>query len=128
MKAAGAYLRAMRENLGISQAEVARRIKVASSQIHRIEEGPGETRATVVAAVAIAVKAEPEDIVKLLADANATEQMGIDLAKLRISSRYGGPSLTSLVNVHPEIVNISSKMTDFQLGKWVALGERLLGE
>jgi transcriptional regulator with XRE-family HTH domain len=118
----------MRENLGISQAEVARRINVSSSQIHRIEEGPGETRATLVASVAIAVQAEPEDIVKLLADASANEETGRALAKSRISIRLGTPTIQTTISVHPEITNIASKMTDFQLGKWVASGERILGE
>jgi transcriptional regulator with XRE-family HTH domain len=128
MKATGTYLRVMRENLGISQAEVARRINVSSSQVHRIEEGPGETRATLVAAVSVAVQAAPEDIIRLLADANATDETGRELAKYRISSRLGIQSTPIPTPVHPEITNLASKMTDFQLGKWVASGERILGE
>jgi transcriptional regulator with XRE-family HTH domain len=128
MRAAGAYLRLMRENLGISQAEVARRIGVSSSQVHRIEEGPGETRATLVASVAIAVQAEPEDILKLLSDENATEDTGHNLAKSRIASRLGQQSASQHIIVRSEIANLASKMTDFQLGKWVALGERILSE
>lgn len=128
MKAAGAYLRAMRESLGISQAEVARRISISSSQVHRVEEGPGETRATLVAAVAVAVQADAEDVLKLLSDKNANEDTGRALAKSRISSRKGEAIETKASEVHPEIVNLASKMTEFQLGKWVALGERLLGE
>lgn len=126
MRAAGAYLRVMRERLGISQAEVARRINVSSSQVHRIEEGPGETRASLVATVAIAVEADPEDVIKLLADSAATEQIGIEMAQSRIKNRGG--ALTSPQIIHPEIVNIASMMTEFQLGKWVSVGERLLEE
>lgn len=126
MRAAGAYLRAMREHLGISQAEVSRRIHASSSQIHRIEEGPGETRASLVAAMAVAVEADPEDIIRLLADTNATEQVGIELARSRIKTRSGRPVLSPVI--HPEIVDLASRMSEFQLGKWVALGERLLGE
>lgn len=119
-------MRAMREHLGISQAEVSRRIHASSSQIHRIEEGPGETRASLVAAMAVAVEADPEDIIRLLADTNATEQVGIELARSRIKTRSGRPVLSPVI--HPEIVDLASRMSEFQLGKWVALGERLLGE
>ncbi len=124
MKAAGAYLRVMRERLGISQAEVARRINVSSSQVHRIEEGPGETRASLVATVALAVEADPEDVIKLLADSNATEQIGIEMAQSRIKNRSG--ILPSPPIIHPEITNIALKMTEFQLGKWVSVGERMI--
>jgi len=128
MKAAGAYLRAMREKLGISQAEVARRINVSSSQVHRIEEGPGETRASLVAAMAVAVEADPEDVIKLLADKSSTEEVGLKTAQYRIKNRNHDISIPPTLTVHPEIADIASKMTDFQLGKWVSAGQHILEE
>ena len=125
MKAAGAYLRAMREHLGISQAEVARRIKASPSQIHRIEEGPGETRATLVAAMTVAVEADPEDVIRLLAADNTAER-GIELARVRIRNRSNSPVPAPVI--HPEVVDLVSRMTEFQLGKWVALGEQIVKE
>lgn len=124
MRAAGAYLRIMREHLGISQAEVSRRIKASPSQVHRIEEGPGETRATLVAAMAVAVDADPEDVIRILADERITEEKGIELARVRIRSRSNGDVIAPVI--HPEVIDLAAQMTEFQLGKWVALGERII--
>lgn len=96
------------------------------SQVHRIEKGPGETRATLVAAMVMAVQGEPEDVIRLLADDTATEETGVEMARSRLGMRSEAAALT--INLHPEIVNLAAQMTEFQLGKWVALGERLLGE
>lgn len=126
MKATGAYFRHLREHLGLSQAEVARRAGASSSQIYRIEEGQGETRATLVAAVAQVLNARPEDVISLLADNTATIEAGQKLAAALVSTRNG--AATPKTPLHPEVVAIAAQMTEFQLGKWVAMGERLLDE
>lgn len=126
MKAAGAYLKHLREHLRLSQAEVARRAGASSSQMNRIENGQGETRATLVAAVVVALGADPEDVIRLLADEGATVETGRALVLKRL--HQGGISQQNNVAVRPEISSLISQMTEFQLGRWVAMGERMIEE
>lgn len=124
LKAAGAYLQRLRENKGLSRAEIAKLTQTSASQIFRIEEGKGESRASLVAGFTRAVNGGAEDVFSLLLNPHATADDGLNLAELRIIR--GDQALPLLV--HPEVASVASRLTDYDLGKWVALGERLIEE
>jgi transcriptional regulator with XRE-family HTH domain len=125
MKAIGEYFRCLREHQGLTLAEVARRVNAGSSQIFRIEKGQGETRATLVAAVAQELQADPNDVIALLADEQATPEQ----ARARVAALQSGTQISHpLPVIRPEILALLRQMDDFQLGRWVAMGERIINE
>jgi len=126
LKATAAYLKLLRENAGISQAELARRTHTSSSQINRLEDAKGEVRASLMASIVRALNASAEDVITLLVDSSATAESGQKLAMNWLEKRKAEPQTRH--HVHPEILALASRMTEFQLGKWVAMGERLIDE
>ena len=125
MKAVGVYLKTLREHRRLSQAALGRLVGVGSAQIFRIEDGNSEPRATILAAVATVLGADSATVIDLLADTDATPDDGRILAEQLIISH---PDDLTARKIRPEIALLASKMTDFQLGKWVAAGERILNE
>ena len=126
LKATAAYIKFLRERAGLSQAELARRTHTSSSQISRLEDAGGEVRASLMARIIRALEANPDDVISLLVDDKASEDTGQRLAATWHERRLSAPQATR--TVHPEILAIAMRMTEFQLGKWVALGERILKE
>lgn len=72
------------------------------------------------------VNANPDDVINLLVDEKASEEAGRKLAELW-SNKHSNNN-REIYTIHPEILEIAIRMSEFQLGKWVAMGERLLGE
>lgn len=127
LNATAAYLKYLRERAGMSQAELARRTYTSSSQINRMEDAKGEVRASLMARIVLVLDANPVDIINLLADEKATEDSGQKLAETRYRQRSEASNGLPIA-VRPEIVSLASQMSEFQLGKWVALGEKILKE
>lgn len=127
LNATAAYLKYLRERAGMSQAELARRTHTSSSQINRMEDAKGEVRASLMARIVLVLEANPVDVINLLADDKATDDAGQKLAEARYSQRSETLKESPTV-VRSEILDIASRMSEFQLGKWVAFGERILGE
>jgi transcriptional regulator with XRE-family HTH domain len=125
-EAAGAYIKYLREHLGISQSELARRAHTSSSQINRIEEGKGETRASLMAAISRVLEASAEDLFSLLTEGSASEETGRRLAISWLDRRKGDK--TAYRSIRPEIVELVARLSEFQLGRWVEMGERILEE
>lgn len=125
MKAIGEYFRVLRERQGLTLSEVARRANVAVSQVHRIENAQGETRATLVAAVSQVLQADANDVIALLADDLATPEQ----ARSKVEALLSGTQQSrSPPLIRPEILALLRQMDDFQLGRWVAMGERIINE
>lgn len=125
MKAAGAYLKTLREHRRLSQAALGRLVGVGSAQIFRIEEGSVEPRAPILAAVSLSLGADPQTIMELLANEHATAEMGQSMAERLI---IDNPDAINAGKIRTEVVQLATRMTEFQLGKWVAAGERILSE
>lgn len=84
MRAVGAYLRALRENQGLSQGKLAEMVGVAGNTIWRIEAGKQEPRADALAAILTAVHGRIEHIQELISSDVATLIDGERLAQERL--------------------------------------------
>lgn len=71
------------------------------------------------------VDANPEDIIDLLLMEDAKDEIGIERAEEWIKKRDAGNRSKDL---HPDIVSLVARMSDYELGRWVSIGERLLEE
>lgn len=81
MKAAGTYLRMLREAERIGRGALARQLHTDDSQIERIEKGQIDTRGSLLFAFIRAVRGNAEHVMTLLLDAAATEADGRALAE-----------------------------------------------
>lgn len=80
MIAAGAYLRTLREQLGLPREKVAALAGTNGSQLVRIESGEQETRGSLLAALIRAVKGNADQVMDLILDESATAEDGQRLA------------------------------------------------
>lgn len=81
MKAAGSYLRVLREAERIGRGALARQLNTDDSQIERIEKGQIDTRGSLLFAFIRAVRGNAEHVMTLLLDEAATEADGRALAE-----------------------------------------------
>lgn len=126
LQAAGAYLQRLREEAKISRHALAKMVKTSDSQIIRIEQGEQETRFSLLALIIRAVNAKADDVIDLLLSLDNTVIDGRQRAEHWIEQRR----LKADRNVlpHPDVLNLLERLTDYELGRWVALGERLIEE
>lgn len=124
LQAAGAYLQRLREEARISRHGLAKRAKTSDSQIIRIEQGEQETRFSLIALIIRELDANPSDVIELMLSENAT----IEEAILRANSwiEIKKPKSEDRKEVHPDVISVVSRLTDYELGRWVAFGERLI--
>jgi len=125
LQATGAYLKRLREEAKLSRLSLSKKVATSDSQIIRIEEGQ-ETRASLLARIIRVLQASPEDVIDLLTSPDYSGADGIKRAELWIEKRK--PNTNGTIDVHPDVVNIVSRLTDYELGRWVSLGERIIEE
>lgn len=82
MKAAGAYLRALRERRGYSRAALASMVDTTETSLYRIEEQGQEPRAGLLAALLHALDGSWIDFRGLILTESATEQDGEAAARI----------------------------------------------
>jgi hypothetical protein len=123
MKAAGEYLHILREHYPLTLAAAGKRLNTSASLIFRIERGNGETRGTLLVGFIRLVNASPDEVINLLLDPNATAEEGERMARLRIEYLKGAAPPPPVV--HPDILHLIEQMTPYDLGKWVAIGQRM---
>jgi transcriptional regulator with XRE-family HTH domain len=123
--ATGAYLKRLREEAKLSRLALSKQVNTSDSQIIRIEQGQ-ETRGSLLAMLVKTLNASPDDIIELLVSEKYAESDGISFAELWIEKRK--PRDISSQEVHPDILNLISRLTDYELGRWVSLGERIIEE
>lgn len=126
--ALGAYLRRLREAPGMSRLSLSRKVKASDSLLLRIEDG-AETRGSLLAAIIRALNADADDVVDLLLDDTAIAQDGINRANRRLEwLRQEALVATSKGNglIQADIQSLTERMTEYELGKWVILGEKLI--
>jgi hypothetical protein len=114
----------------MSRLSLARKVGASDSLLLRIEDG-AETRGSLLAALIRALNADADDVVDLLNDPNATEEDGVRRADQRIqmlSKRQEVLSPGQGTQIQGELQSLIARMTEYELGKWVILGERLVEE
>jgi transcriptional regulator with XRE-family HTH domain len=126
LKASGAYLQHLREHTGLSRAELAEKLSTSPSQVFRIEEGKGETRGSLLAAFIRNVNGSAEDVVNLLLNSRASAEEGVRAAEIWLGSQQ--PTHIYRSTVHPDVADLAGRLSDYELGRWVAFGQRLLDE
>jgi len=82
-EAVGAYLRFLREAVGLSLVEAGDKIGMNPSQIWRLESGKADTRGSFLFKLIQAVDGDPNDVALLINNAAATKEDGERLARLR---------------------------------------------
>jgi transcriptional regulator with XRE-family HTH domain len=125
LQAVGAYLQRLREEARISRHALAKKVKTSDSQIIRIELGQ-ETRFSLLVMIIRTVDANIDDVIELTLSTDNTTEDGMQRAELWIESRINNPK--EHTSLHPDVVNLSSRLTDYELGRWVLLGERIIEE
>ena len=125
LQAAGAYLQRLREEANITRHAMAKRVGTSDSQIIRIEQGQ-ETRYSLLSMIIKVVDASSDDVVELALSSDNTTEEGIRRAELWIEKR--GKEKEGKAVVHPDVIRLISQMTDYDLGRWVSAGQRLLEE
>lgn len=126
LKASGSYLQRLRDNAGLSRAELAEKLGTSPSQIFRIEEGKGETRGSLLAAFIRMVSGSAEDVVTLILDSRAGEEEGVRTANIWLEQHQEAPIYRS--SIHPDVVDLAGRLSDYELGRWVAVGQRIIEE
>lgn len=93
MIATGAYLRALREAQGLSQARVAELVRVTVNTIWRIEAGQQEPKTTLIVNLLAVLKGRAEDLAKLINDASADDAAAQRAAQasLRLTAEQATP-------------------------------------
>ena len=125
LHAAGAYIQRLREEAKISRHALSKRVNTSDSQIIRIEQGR-ETRASLLFMIMKEVNANPEDVMLLLLSPSSTIEDGVMRAERWIEVRKKATETEKAI--HPDVFNVASRLTEYELGRWVALGERIIEE
>jgi transcriptional regulator with XRE-family HTH domain len=123
--ATGSYLKRLREEAKLSRLALSKQVGTSDSQIIRIEQGQ-ETRGSLIALIVKTLNASPDDIIDLLVSTDYTQEDGLRRAELWIEKRK--PRVLVHNNIHPDILNVISQLTDFELGRLSAFGERMIEE
>jgi transcriptional regulator with XRE-family HTH domain len=90
-KAAGAYLRRLREEKGISVTRVASLMDTGEGQIRRIEAGSIDTRTSMMVHLCNLVDGSLDDIAQLMLSEQATTEYAVRLAERWIAQRGSQP-------------------------------------
>jgi transcriptional regulator with XRE-family HTH domain len=123
--ATGSYLKRLREEARISRLALSKQVGTSDSQIIRIEQGQ-ETRGSLLAMMVKALNASPDDIIDLLASMDYTQEDGLQRAELWIERRK--PRTPIQQDIHPDVLSVISRLTEFELGRLAAFGERIIEE
>lgn len=126
LQAAGAYLQRLREEAHITRHALAKKVSTSDSQIIRIEQGDQETRFSLLASIIRTLDANANDVIDLLLAIDNTPADGIRRAELWLKEK--SPPQTHIPNVHPDVLSLLDRLTEYELGRWVSLGERIIEE
>lgn len=86
MAALGGYLRTLREEQHITRSGLAGDLGVDATTLWRIEEGKQEPSGSLLINLVAAIRGDYDDVRRLLADRNANEQTGKEIADARLAS------------------------------------------
>lgn len=125
LKAAGAYIVRLRKEAKLSRLAFAKLVDTSDSNMMRIEQGRQEAGGILLAQIIRKLDANPNDVIDLLLLEGAGAEEGNARAEEWIRIRDGKSKTNTL---HPDVLKIASQMTDYDLGRWVSFGERLLEE
>jgi transcriptional regulator with XRE-family HTH domain len=124
LEAVGSYLQRLREEAKISRHALSKRVETSDSQIIRIEQEGLDTRVSLFFKIIHEVDANPDDVMELLLSPTSTVEDGRQMADLWITKRkqLSGEE----TSIHPDILDLVSQLTEYELGKWVMLGQRII--
>ena len=125
LTATGAYLKRLREEAGFSRLGLSKKVCTSDSQIIRIEQGQ-ETRGSLLAKIVKVLDANPNDIIEMLVSDTFSDDDGRIRAELWIEKRKTKPY--GQIEIHPDVLGLITQMGDYELGRWVLMGERMLEE
>ena len=125
-KAAGAYIARLRTEAKLSRFALARMVNTSDSNMMRIEQGDQEPRGALLGLIVRKLNANADDLFDLFLNSDIDEQEGIERAESWIDKRTTSKSKSQ--EMYPDIQGLISKMSDYDLGKWVSVGERMLEE
>ena len=124
--AVGAYLRRLRENLDLTQIDLALEVHTNESQIIRLEQGRVDTRGSLLMAITRVVQGSADDIFRLSTDQGATAHDGRDLAEAWIR-RKENPTADDR-DAEIAAINQALRGDDRRLGMWIGYGRGLVDE
>lgn len=125
LTATGAYLKRLREEAKLSRLALSKQVSTSDTQIMRIEQGQ-ETRGSLLAMIIKTLNASPGDVIDLLSSEDYSSDDGTQRAELWIEKRK--PQSLAQKDIHPDILSVISRLTDFELGRLAAFGERMIEE
>jgi transcriptional regulator with XRE-family HTH domain len=125
LPAVGAYLQRLREEARISRHALAKKVDTSDSQIIRIEQGQ-ETRFSLLVMIVRTIGANIDDVIDLTLSPDNTVEDGLQCAELWIERRRSKTS--EYPPLHPDVADLLLRLTDYELGRWVLLGERIIEE
>ena len=125
LESAGAYLQRLREEARISRHAMSKKAATSDSQIIRIEQGQ-ETRFSLLAVIIRVLEANADDVIDLILSYDSTVKDGVDRAELWIEKRKSNKK--GVTTIHPDVLGLITQMGDYELGRWVLMGERMLEE
>lgn len=123
--AVGAYLRKLREERGLSRADVIRRVDTNEGQIVRIEAGEVDTRASLFVALTRVLNCNLQHIQDLMLDESATAEDGRALAESWIAD---GQSQN--ITIPDDVADLAQTLAHnpLKMGQWIGFGKRLVEE
>lgn len=124
LPATGAYLKRLREDAGMSRLALSKKVETSDSQIIRIESGQ-ETRGSLLAKIIKVLKANADDVIDLLTSPDYTAEHGTARAEAWIKKRQ---QVHGTMVVHPDVESLLQRLTEYELGRWVEVGERIIKE
>jgi transcriptional regulator with XRE-family HTH domain len=125
LKATGAYIVRLRKEAKLSRLALAKLVNTSDSNLMRIEQGIQEAGGMLLALIIRNLNANPVDVINLLLMEDANEEYGTKIADEWIEIRDNKQQRTG---IHPDILKLSSQLSDYDLGRWVSTGERFLEE
>lgn len=125
LKAAGAYIVRLRRDAKLSRLAFAKLLGTSDSNMMRIEQGDQEARSILLAQIIRTLSANADDMMDLLLSEQADEKEGIERAEEWIRKRGRQDASSQL---HPDVLRLVAEMSEYELGRWVSSGERLIEE
>lgn len=125
-KAAGAYIARLRKDAKLSRFALARKVGTSDSNMMRIEQGDQEPKGALLGLIVRELNANVDELFDFFINEETEEQEGIRKAEEWIQNRSNTTSTTP--DIHSDVHRLLNRMSEYELGRWVSMGERLIDE
>ncbi len=123
IQAAGTYIRALREARHIGRGTLASTLGIDHTQIERIEKGQTDTRGSLLLRILHTLQGDPNQLMELIVDPNATHEDAQRMAKEWMERR---PLQLVREDVIQLVEGLAADSMRFQ--RWLGYGDCLLEE